>query len=712
MQASLKRPRDSGKGGESGASGESGERGREAHVDVDAQNDPLRTLRTLEERCGTDAPEGPWRAAAAVAGVVGPDAFLCHLGRAVHDAHRSLGGQAEAAYAEIRHSRARLLCAVNDRFDALNALVAEAAATKSAALEHELCAVDAALEKVRRARGATTVFLEAAHKDTAAGLGTERISERTSELAALLDASDAELLALPTAVVELPLICAEVKDAAAQWAKDTENLGCVVAPRSARAILAHMRVHLDDAAIAAQACDDLANRDVFAAAVAASASSILDIGVGVVAALRTHVSNALVAAMGCSALSLIAESVTHSSIDDVLRVGAVDALVAALRTHMGDPVVAEQACCALCNITEVGPQFVAEGAAVLVAALRAHAQDAGIVEMACIAIENIARAPAGLGLQAVVDAGAANAIVAVLRTHLDKAPVAEAICRALVGVIRDSHAGALAAGEAGGPAVVVAVLQAHVRNATLAELGCAALMHFAQHPAGPYTVVQARGVDAIVGVLRAHDTADVVAASLSAFSRILDDPHSERAALDARALEAIVATLRAHVSHAKIAAWGVTILGDFALLSIEGTQAAVAEGAIDVVVALMRAHAADKLVSEWGCQAICNLTTAATGQQAAVNAAAAGAVVAAVRAHTAIAGVVEQGCAALANISINEAGDQALAAAGASDAVIAALQAHPRNTRIIEAACMALTNMAASEGGAAAAAAAGAGARV
>jgi hypothetical protein len=86
--------------------------------------------------------------------VSGADAFLCHLGRSIAAALQSIRTKAEAARALLRSTRAALLSAVNSRCDELEARINDVESDKIAALERELCAVDAALECLRAERGA------------------------------------------------------------------------------------------------------------------------------------------------------------------------------------------------------------------------------------------------------------------------------------------------------------------------------------------------------------------------------------------------------------------------------------------------------------------------------------------------------------------------------------------------------------------------------
>jgi hypothetical protein len=119
-------------------------------------------------------------------------------------------------------TRAALLSAVNARCDELEARINDVESDKIASLERELCAVDATLERLRAERGAVA--------ETMSSLGNAELEARHAEITARLDAADAQLLALPTTVVELPYVGLVVDEAA--LLADVLALGQVVAPRA------------------------------------------------------------------------------------------------------------------------------------------------------------------------------------------------------------------------------------------------------------------------------------------------------------------------------------------------------------------------------------------------------------------------------------------------------------------------------------------------
>jgi len=81
--------------------------------------------------------------------VTGTDASLCRLGQCIASALQTLRRSAEAARVELCSIRATLHAAVDSRCDDLEAVLLKAQSAKVAALERELIAVDAALERWR-----------------------------------------------------------------------------------------------------------------------------------------------------------------------------------------------------------------------------------------------------------------------------------------------------------------------------------------------------------------------------------------------------------------------------------------------------------------------------------------------------------------------------------------------------------------------------------
>jgi len=114
-------------------------------------------------------------AGAVLDGVAGTDAFLCRLGQSIASALRTVPEGAEAARAQLREMRGTLHAAIDARCDDLEAGLSLAESSKIAALERELVAVDAALE---RWRSETRVVQEAV-----ASLSDDELLSRHADLA-------------------------------------------------------------------------------------------------------------------------------------------------------------------------------------------------------------------------------------------------------------------------------------------------------------------------------------------------------------------------------------------------------------------------------------------------------------------------------------------------------------------------------------------------
>jgi len=153
-------------------------------------------------------------------GALDTDAFLCQLGQAIAAALRTVPETAEAARTHLRSMRATLHAAIDARCDDLEAGLSRAESAKTAALERELVAVDAALE---RWRSETRVVQEAV-----ATLSDAELVSRQAELLARLEGLEAQLRALPTAPVEPPHVGLTM-DASALLAS-IAGFGRIVAP--------------------------------------------------------------------------------------------------------------------------------------------------------------------------------------------------------------------------------------------------------------------------------------------------------------------------------------------------------------------------------------------------------------------------------------------------------------------------------------------------
>lgn len=158
---------------------------------------PVHLIRaTLASRVATSPLS--WLHASSAAGVSGTDAFLIHLGRSVTAALESVEVSAEAAQAQLQEARASLHAAIDARCDELGVKIDSTKAAKVASLESELVGVEAALVLWR---SASSNVLEALSllPDTA-------LEAQYASLSSDLDEMEAQLKALPTSVIETPLV--------------------------------------------------------------------------------------------------------------------------------------------------------------------------------------------------------------------------------------------------------------------------------------------------------------------------------------------------------------------------------------------------------------------------------------------------------------------------------------------------------------------------
>ena len=139
-----------------------------------------------------------WHRVASAAGVTGADAFLVHLGRSIAVAQGSLADAAELARAQLQTTRSALHVAIDIRCDELSARIDSAEASKAASLERELVAVDAALERWRTESGAV--------REALSSLRDADLEAQHAALSSRVDALDAQLQALPTCLVEPPVV--------------------------------------------------------------------------------------------------------------------------------------------------------------------------------------------------------------------------------------------------------------------------------------------------------------------------------------------------------------------------------------------------------------------------------------------------------------------------------------------------------------------------
>ena len=147
-----------------------------------------------------------WHFAATKAGTSDIDGFICHLGRTVSEAINTLQSSAEAARARLRETRWAIHAAVDARFDDLELQVNTAVAVKSAALERELVDVDYVLERWR--------VDSAALGHSIAAIADTEFETQHALLSSRLDDVKSQLNALPTAVIEPPVVDVRVDSTA------------------------------------------------------------------------------------------------------------------------------------------------------------------------------------------------------------------------------------------------------------------------------------------------------------------------------------------------------------------------------------------------------------------------------------------------------------------------------------------------------------------
>lgn len=178
----------------------------------------------LATRCCKDYPPGAWRCAAAAVGISGADAFLRHLSSSFSSAIESLASSTEAARAQLQSVREARAADVGATplCDELEMGIDEAVSSKRVALERELCAVDSVLGQIRVDRIAV--------KEAAASLSDAELIAHYTKLTARLDAAEAQLLILPTAVVDPPFVGLVVGELA--LLAGNAIIGRVVAPRA------------------------------------------------------------------------------------------------------------------------------------------------------------------------------------------------------------------------------------------------------------------------------------------------------------------------------------------------------------------------------------------------------------------------------------------------------------------------------------------------
>ena len=182
----------------------------------------LRYILAVRSSDGSDSPPGPWRVAAATAGVSGADAFLCQLARSITGAQERVTVSAEAARDQLMSLRGTARAEDKPHLDELEAQIAAAERGKFTALEREETAVDTVLERLRAERGAVA--------EAVATLSDTELEARHADMSARLDTAEAPLLALPTTVIEPPYVGVVIDEAAVL--AGAAVFGRVVVPRA------------------------------------------------------------------------------------------------------------------------------------------------------------------------------------------------------------------------------------------------------------------------------------------------------------------------------------------------------------------------------------------------------------------------------------------------------------------------------------------------
>lgn len=176
-----------------------GKRSRNSTETAPVQESPFNAAATRAAlKCRLEETPLVWRHVKSATGSSGIDECVRFLGRAVAEASEAVPQFAEAVRVKLREARLVIHAAVDARFDELEHRVDAAEAAKLAALEYELVAVDVTLELWRS--------VSAAVMTTAAALSDPELKTQHSALSSRLDDMEAQLQALPTAVVEPPFV--------------------------------------------------------------------------------------------------------------------------------------------------------------------------------------------------------------------------------------------------------------------------------------------------------------------------------------------------------------------------------------------------------------------------------------------------------------------------------------------------------------------------
>ena len=153
--------------------------------------------RTLSARVAQVTPTF-WLHASCFAGVSGTEACLLNLGLSVTSALQSVAESAEASRVVLQATRLALHAAIDTRCNELAARVDYVEEQKVAALERELVSVDAAHESWRAESTAV--------REALSSLSDAELEAQFTTLSSRMDGMEAQLHALPTTVMEPPLV--------------------------------------------------------------------------------------------------------------------------------------------------------------------------------------------------------------------------------------------------------------------------------------------------------------------------------------------------------------------------------------------------------------------------------------------------------------------------------------------------------------------------
>jgi hypothetical protein len=592
--------------------------------------DALRTA--LSVRSGENTTPAHWRDVVVPPGAAGPHQVLCHMGRSVAAAIHAIEESAETVHAQLRHERARLLAAVNDRFDVLESRLTAATNGKIAALERELEAVDSALERWQRESRAV--------REAIASLADADIVQQHGALSVRLDGVEEQLRALATAVIEPPSV--RYISPVTLLLDQIAGYGAIAAP------LAVTAADLTLKGLPPYALRGGALRFHVALGDRHAGQSPEELEASLGHAVRSLHVDASLLVSGSPSQTVEAQYSTSPAdrcivVTLPLPPGAVGGSV----SISGTSLAGRRVSVAPLSVPVMrGPQrglsaytSATSNADSIVAAILARISDANAVAKCCTQLLDLLQGP--IGKETATDAGVQVALVAVLRAHSGDARVALDACIALCDITLND-AGVCAGIDAYAPSALVATIQAHAAVKNVVCNACSALFNLAANEAG------------------------------------------QRAALDAGAPAALVSALRAQIRFAPLASSACDALGSIALID-DGKKAVIDAGAAAVCVLAMRTHRGNTDVSAAACVALRNIASSIEGTHATIRAGAPAAVIAALFAHRDDKDVSEYGCMVLACVGTVSAGKAAVLAAGGVAAIKATIKRHALSDRVLEA---------------------------